>query len=111
MKNGMRRFVVFFDEATVVKGTKHLTHPKHGRPTRPTRTYTTRLAKGPVDAYRKATGWTGMVSSSNGYEEQKPVRRVSAYNSMKGLTMEQWQRQALLTPPPPAAGVVPLGEW
>lgn len=100
----MKRYVVFFTAPFPVKGQ----HRLGGRTPR-TKVLTVRTAKGPIDAYRKATGWKGKISAGKGYSPQTPARQLMAYVHFENMTSEEWQ--AKFRAAPPVAYVVPLGKW
>lgn len=97
----MRRFVVFFTSLTKVVGSKKR------------KQVTVRTAKGPVDAYRKATGWLGPVGCSNGYSNQVPARSVQGFyrQPIDGPAYMAWLAANKNDPVPPHAYIIPLGKW
>ena len=73
MKGKSRRFVVVFDEPIYLKYRGGAVSPARKK------RLATVTALGPIAAYRKVTGYTGLLSASNGYSEQLPARRLFPY--------------------------------
>ena len=96
--NTGKRYVVFFELPTIIK-----------RSSRTTGQITIRMATGPVDAYRKATGWKGRVAAGKGYSNQMPARQIYGYHKL--TNNDDWVELHRVNPPPPTAYVVPLGNW
>ena len=103
----MKRYVVFFPGGFEVRG-QHLFSSQLPRK----KNLTVRTARGPIDAYRKATGWKGKITAGKGYSPQTPAREVRAYIQWSTLDGLDVYKKALMNSHlPPTAYVVPLGEW
>lgn len=112
-KGKLRRFVLVFDQPTLVVGTKHNNYlaSTYGEQARRKRKIATRTARGPVEAYRLATGWTGLIYKSKGNSPQTPAAQVKAYVPRGTSSMRAWLRKVKEGNAPPMAYVLPLGEW
>lgn len=105
MGNKKRRFVLVFDTPTAIRGKM--------------RTVTTATAKGPIDAFRKATGYKGKIAASNGYSQQVPARKLAPYvegfaDQLASAVAEGRSTDSLIAgwhALPPMAYCVPLGKW
>ena len=98
----MKRYALVFAVPTVLFGA-HIHYDGSPRKTR----MATRTAKGPIAAYRKATGWKGKVFRTQGYSNQCPIAKVAAYVP---FTTAKKHAEAMFNAPS-VAYVVPIGEW